>query len=195
MTAAHELWRRMRCNACAYGPAMANSAAPKSLAGAKALAGRYCPLKARTTAWCRDERYLWAAADNRLFQIDLARGALLRCYGLEDGLPDAPPDQLLSHAGNLWIAYRGGVAVLKIGSEKVADLPALHANFVRLCPDSRGVWVIADTGTWHLKDPGRIPPARAALPTAGRIARKVTAGIWAPIWKDQTAHFIPAAAH
>jgi len=190
MAAAHEQWRRMRCNYCAVGPALVNATIPKDLRGAKPIDGRPFSFKRQIVAWTRDERYLWAATDNELFQIDLAGKRPARSYRRNDGLPDRVTYQLLSDGKTVWLAHRGGVAALTIGRARVVDLPALKCNFARLLADEGGIWVIADTGTFRLKGASDKPAEAAAIPTARRIAKNVVNGIWLPHWGRRTAHFL-----
>ena len=194
--------RRMRpkgCNWCTIAQALANARLPKDLAGAAAVDGRPFSYKGQIGAWTRDERFLWAATDNEVFQIDLAAKRLVKSYGPGDGLPDQVVYQLLSDGTTLWMVYRGastsaaaggGVAALTIGKDRIVDLPALRCNFGRLAAGQGGVWVIADTGTFRLQGPTDTPARAPAIPTAARIAKNVVDGIWLPRWTRQTAHFI-----
>ncbi len=194
MLSAHEQWRRMKCHYCAVAPAHVNATVPEDLQGAQAIDGRYFSYNARFGAWARDARYLWAATDNELFQISLADRRVLKTYTTGDGLPDRIPYELLSDGKTLWILCHGGVAALAIGGEKVADLPAVRCNFATLVRGDGCVWVIADTGTFRLERPHEKPVALPALPTGARITQKVTAGIWLPHWRRQTAHFLTTPA-
>ena len=190
VAAGHEYWRRMRCMACVVLPATRNAAAPADLRGALPVAGRYFSLERKFTAWTRDARFLWVASGSEILQIDLAACKLLRTFGRKDGLPDPLAYDLLSDGKTLWIVHRGGVAALKIGEERVADLPRLKARFARLFADAGGAWVIADTGTFRLKSPADEPEAYPALPTAERFGRLVESGIWVPHWARRTGHFV-----
>ncbi len=192
VAAGHEYWRRMRCLACVVLPAGRNAATPANLRGATPIAGRAFSLKRQFTAWTRDAKFLWVAADNELVQIDLATAKALRSFGKSDGLPDQLIYQLLSDGKTLWIVHRGGVAALEIGKERVADLPRLKAAFARVHSDQGGVWVIADTGTFRLKAPGDAPAELPALPTAEQIRRLIVGGIWEAHWRRRTAHLIAA---
>ena len=88
MAAAHELWRRMRCNACVVSPAIVNASAPKNLRGARAISGRYYSFKEQFRAWCFDAGSLWVATDNTILQIDMDDKRLVRTYGRKEGLPN-----------------------------------------------------------------------------------------------------------
>lgn len=194
VTAAHELWRRMRCNACVFAPAMVNSAAPKDLGGAEAVSGRYYSMKGQFQAYARDARYLWVATDNRIFQIDLAKKLLLRSYDHTEGLPDQVIEQLVSDGKVLWIVHRAGVAALTIGGKSISEVLRLKSSFARIFADGHATWIIADTGTFRFKSAGDSLKAAPALPTAGRIARSIRNGIWTPHRKRQTRHFITTPA-
>jgi hypothetical protein len=194
VTEAHELWRRMRCNACVVLPATVNAAAPGDLHGAAPVTGRYYTSRERFTAWARDAQDLWLAADNQLVQINLAKGEVARRWGRKDGLPDQLVYQLLSDGRDLWIVYRGGVAARHAGADSICDLPKLGCHYARVFADAGGVWVIADSGTFRLKDPGAAPEVLPALPTAARIAKVVTDGIWIPHWERRTGHFVSSPA-
>ncbi len=177
VNAGHEFWRRMRCLACVVLPATINAALPPDLHGTQPLAGRPYDFKRRFTAWTRDGKFLWAAADNELLQFDLAGRKLVRSYCLADGLPDRLVYQLASDGKELRIVHRGGVAALVIGGDKIGTdvLSCAYANAV---PRQDGGFVlIADTAT---------PP----IPTAGRITKAIRNGIWSPHWRRKTAHFI-----
>ena len=185
----HELWRRMRCNACAVSPAGINATAPKDLQGAAAAAGRFYSQKEKFRAWARDAKYLWLATDTRILQIDLAKKSLLKSYDRKNTLPDQIIFQLASDGKTLWIAYKGGVAALKIGEDNVKDLPSLKCNFARIFLASDAAWIIADTGTFKLKNADEPPEVLPALPTSGQIAQTVQEGIWIADWEKKTAHF------
>jgi len=205
VTAGHEFWRRMRCNACVVLPATVNAAVPADLHGAIPLAGRDYSFKRKFSAWARDDKFLWAAADNQIIQIDFAQQSLVRSYGRADGLPDQLIYQLLSDGKTLWIVHREGVAALSIGADKIAGLPRLKARYARAFADAGGVWIIAESGTFRLaggtdtnsRQFGNwlsVPPALPPLPTAARIARAVENGIWTPHWERRTAPFVSSVA-
>jgi hypothetical protein len=190
MIAAHEQWRHMRCNYCAVGPALVNATAPKAPHGAVPIDGRFFPFKQRIAAWAADDRFLWAATDNQVFQIDLTRYRLVRSYNRTDGLPGAGVYGLASDGTTLWIVHRAGVAALAIGRHRIVNVPALACRYACVARAHEGVWVIADTGTFRMKHPGQ-PAARApAIPTAGQITKVASRGIWLPHWARKTAHFL-----
>ena len=192
LLAAHELWRRMRCNACVVMPAIINASAPTDLQGAAPISGRPYSFKARFTAWARDAKNVWVATDTDLRQIDLAGRRVTRTYDLSNGLPDQIIRELASDGRTLWIVYHGGVAALTVGADRIVDLPRFKSAYAKVVVDRAGAWVIADTGTWRLASPDAEPTAFPALPTAGRITRAVKAGIWLPHWQRRTGHFITA---
>ncbi|MBM4031756.1 MAG: hypothetical protein FJ291_08235 [Planctomycetes bacterium] len=194
VAAGHEYWRRMRCLACVVLPATRNAAAPANLHGATPIAGRHYTLKRQFTAWARDARFLWVAADNELLQFDLAAGKLARSFGRKEGLPDKVIYQLASDGRTVWVVHRGGVAALDIAEGRVAELPRLKAAFVRAFTDAGSTWVIADTGTFRLKPPREGAMEFPALPTAEQIRRAVENGIWEAHWRRRTAHLITAPA-
>ena len=190
VNAGHEFWRRMRCLACVVLPATVNAATPPDLKGAEALAGRPYDFKRRFTAWTRDEKFLWVAADNEILQFDLAAKKLVKSYGKAEGLPDGLVYQLASNGEELCIVYRSGVASLLIGSETIAE--RVKCRFARATAASGGGFdLITDVGTFRRY---KVVDARhndyPALPTAERIAKAVDNGIWPPHWERRTAHFI-----
>lgn len=190
VTAGHELWRRMRCNACVVAPALINATVPKDLRSAEPISGRYYSFKSQFKVWTRDARYLWLGSDNQILQVDLERKRVVQSYGKENGLPDEMVYQLLSDGKTLWIVYRGGVAALPIGEERVVDLPALKSVFARVFADDKTTWVIADTGTFRLKTPRDSLTTAPPLPSAKRIRQIIEKGIWLPHWHRKTAHLI-----
>jgi len=196
MTADAEHRRRVRpkaCNLCIIMLAKVNARQPKDLSGAAPADGRPFAYRRRIGAWARDERFLWAATDNELFQIDLAGKRPVKSYAASDGLPDQVIHQLLSDGKTLWMVYAGGgVAALTIGQDTIIDVPALTCRFARLVAGKGCVWLVADTGTFRLKAATEKPVGAPALPTAARITRQVVSGIWLPRWHRQTAHFIHA---
>ncbi|MHC4913857.1 MAG: hypothetical protein ACYTGB_00075 [Planctomycetota bacterium] len=194
LVAGHELWRRMRCNACVVLPATINAARPRRSHGAVEVTGRYYSFREKYSAWTRDEKYLWMAADNRIVQIDLETRKVLRSLGRADGLPDELILQLASDGKTLWIAHRRGAAALKIDGDRIRDLPELKADFVRLHLGEKGGWAIADTGTFRLTSAEDKPAALPALPTGARIRQAVEGGIWIPHWERRTGHFVVSPA-
>ncbi|MFO7898160.1 MAG: hypothetical protein R6V58_03755 [Planctomycetota bacterium] len=201
MAAAHEQWRRMRCNYCVVAPALVNATVPKNLRGAAAVDGRAYAYASRIVAWTRDDRFLWAATDNALLQIDLDEKRLVRSYDARHGLPDHPIYELRSDGEIVWMVYRhtaerGGVAALAVGGRRVIDLAGLRNAFACLLPAAQGVWVIADTGTFRVESPAKISRTAPAVPTAERIRKHVGRGIWLPFWARKTRHLLygPAAA-
>jgi ligand-binding sensor domain-containing protein len=189
LTAGHEFWRRMRCNACVVLPATRNSATPADLRGAVPVAGRDYFYKRRFAAWARDSRYLWAASDTGIVQVDMSKRTVAREYGPGDGLPDPLIYQLFSDGRTLWIAHRSGLAALSIAAGKIVDLPSVRAGYARVLAHSGGVAVVADTGTFLLKSSGDKPVSAAAIPTAARMSKAVANGIWTPHWDRRTAAF------
>jgi hypothetical protein len=188
VNAGHEFWRRMRCLACVVLPATVNAAAPQDLKGAEALAGRPYDFKRRFTAWTRDEKFLWVAADNEILQFDLAGKKLVRSYGKAEGLPDGLVYQLASDGKELYVAHRGGVASLVIGGGRVSGLK--KCQYARLLGlDGGGCALVADTGTFFHAAQMKVEDW-PALPTAARITKAVESGIWPPHWERRTAHFI-----
>ncbi|MCG3179133.1 MAG: hypothetical protein BIFFINMI_01464 [Phycisphaerae bacterium] len=189
-TEAHELWRHSRCNACVVLPATVNSADPKDLKGATPVTGRYYALKEGLTTWSADARCLWAASDTRVFQVGLGDGKLVRTYGLADGLPDRLVYQVASDGTTLWIAHRAGLAIMDIADGRIADVPEVRFAYGRLAVTGGTAWLIADTGTFRLTGKPFRAEKLAALPTAGRIARLVSDGIWVPHWDRRVGGLI-----
>ncbi|HOX04916.1 MAG TPA: hypothetical protein PK280_00830 [Planctomycetota bacterium] len=195
VNAGHEFWRRMRCLACVVMPGTVNSATPPDLKGAEAVVGRPYDFKRRFTAWTRDEKFLWVAADNEILQFDLAGKKLVKSYGRAEGLPDKLVYQLASDGRELWLIHRGGTAMLSVGTETIQDVSLLpKCKYVRvIAVNNHDFWFIGDTGTLRYSS---IEKDRAggnrfpALPTAARIAKAVDNGIWPPHWERRTAHFI-----
>ena len=190
MAAAHEQWRRMRCNYCAVSPALVNATVPGALRGAKAIDGRPYDFKRKIAAWSRDDRFLWIGIDNAVIRIDLGAKRPAKPFGLSDGLPDQPIRELLSDGKTVWIAHRGGVAALRIAGGRVTPVPGSACQFARLVRGETCVWAITDAGTFRLTDPAAKPGTFPAPPTAERIRKKVTAGVWFPHWKRVTGHFL-----
>ena len=194
VTAGHEFWRRMRCNACVVLPALRNAATPADLHGAVPVAGRDYSFKRKFTAWTSDGKFLWAADDSQLFQIDLAAQSVVRAFGKPDGLPDGLVYQLLGDGQTLWIVHRAGVAALSSGANRIAELPRIRAKYARLFADAFRLWVVADSGTFRLKTPGDEIVAGPPVPTAARMATAVDNGIWTPHWGRRTAPFASSGA-
>ncbi len=192
-TAAHELWRHMRCNACVVKPATENAAVPRDLKGATTVAGRPYDYKRRFTAWTRDEKFLWVAADNELLQFDLAGMKLVKSYGRAEGLPDGLVYQLASDGEKLWIAHRGGLARLQVGSDKIAK--ARDCKYACAVTADGGTYLlVTEAGTYLGNDrKDLVRTDYPALPTAERIAKTVDNGIWYPHWDRRTSHFVRSA--
>ncbi|HOX04757.1 MAG TPA: hypothetical protein PK280_00025 [Planctomycetota bacterium] len=195
-TAAHELWRHMRCNACVVKPATENAALPKDLKGATPVVGRPYDYKRRFTAWTRDDKFLWVAADNELLQFDLAGMKLVKSYGKAEGLPDALIYQLVRDEWRLWVAYRGGISLFQVDRDGHASLTQLakDGSYVRMAHASgRGTLFLSDEES-SLHGQGQAGKGGwtsfPSIPTAGRIAKAVDNGIWSPHWDRRTGHFI-----
>lgn len=193
-TSAHELWRRSRCNACVVTFASQHSAVPRELHGATPIGGRLFPLKRKFTACTRDARFLWAATDNAIYQVDLQARRVVRSYGKREGLPGHAVYDVASDGDRLFIVHHGGVALLKIGGEAVVDQGQLKSAFARPFVAADRTWLIADTGTYCLKAGSDLPESFPPLPTAGRIATAIRKGIWLPDWKRTTAYFVVSPA-
>jgi hypothetical protein len=194
VNAGHEFWRRMRCLACVVWPATVNAATPPDLKGAGAIVGRPYDFKRRFTAWTRDDKFLWVAADNELLQFDLAGKTLVKSRGKAEGLPDDLVYQLASDGEQLAVVHRGGLAWLEVGSDKIVAGPDLPCTYARVFPGGRrGLWCLADRGTFCVARAARQGGVNAdypPIPTAARIAKAVEAGIWPPHWERRVAHFI-----
>ena len=189
-TAAHELWRRMRCNACVVQSAQVNVFPPPQLLGAVPVSGRYYSFKDRILAWDEDGKDLWIAMDNRIERIDMAARRDKATYDRRNGLPDHWIYQLLSDGRTVWIVHRAGVAALDIESGVVQDVAEAGASFAKVCTAEKGVWILADQGTWRLEAPGRIVERAPPLPMAKRIQKRVRNGMWIPHWHRDTKHFV-----
>jgi hypothetical protein len=194
LTAGHELWRRMRCNACVVLPAMVNAGTPKKLHGAAAVTGKYHSFREMFTAWARDAKSLWLATDNRVLQVDLASRRLVRSFGLAEGLPDRRVYGLASDGKTLWIAHRGGVAALKITAGEIVNPPEFESDYARVHLDPGGAWVMTTKATFRLKAPGEKMEKHPALPSAWRISQAVRKGLWIPHWDRRTSHFAASPA-
>jgi hypothetical protein len=190
LTSGHELWRRMRCNACVILPATGNAAAPKNPRGTTQVTGRYHSFREKLTTWTADAEHLWTADDGQLLQVSLKEKKLVRSLGRENGLPDTWVYQLASDGKTLWIVYRGGVARLEVATGKIVDLPELKSSYARVHLDSGGAWVITDKGTFRFAAASAKPKKLAELPSAWRIAKAVNKGIWIPHWSRRTGHFM-----
>ena len=188
LTAAHELWRRTRCNACVVFPANVNATPPADLHGTEPITGRQYFYKERVMAWTRDANSLWLGTDSRILQIDLASAAVTGTF-------DFPANwiyQLASDGKTLWIVYKGGVAALDIREKAVHDLPALKSAFARVLVDPAGTWVLTDSGTFLFQS-GTTTPL-PAIPTGERIRKSVENGLWTPHWPRRTSHFLATPA-
>jgi hypothetical protein len=196
LTAGHELWRRMRCNACVVLPATINAATPKNPRGTKMLTGRYYSYREKLTAWTTDAEHLWLADDSRLLQISLKDKKLVRTYGRADGLPDRLVYQLAGDGKTLWVVHRGGVARLAVAEGKIVDVPELKSSYARVHLDAGGAWITTDKGTFRAKGDAAKLEKLPALPSAWRITKAVEKGIWIPHWERRTGHFMadPASA-
>jgi ligand-binding sensor domain-containing protein len=184
LTAAHELWRRTRCNACVVFPANVNATPPANLHGTEPVTGRQYFDKEHVMAWTRDAAALWLATDTRILQVDLAGARVVAAY-------DFPANwiyQLASDGQTLWIVYKGGVAALDIREKTLRDLPTLQSAFARVLVDGTTAWVLTDAGTFRFQS-GTTTPF-PALPTGARIRKAVETGLWTPHWQRRTSHFI-----
>lgn len=189
-SAAHELWRRSRCNACAFQFGALHAAEPSDLRGATAVAGRLYPGKPSFFTMARDRRYLWLAADAAIYQVDLAARALVKTHDRTAGLPDQPVLDLASDGTTLWILSRNAAFALPIGHDKVLALPGGGWDFARLLAGAHAAWVIADTGAFRYTSPTQQPERFPAPPTGPRIAAAIRKGLWFPTWKQNTAFFL-----
>lgn len=194
MTAAHELWRRMRCNACAVQAADVLAAPPPDTHGATPVSGRYYSFKDRILASHRDGDTQWVATDNRIVRIDLATKKIATVYDRSNGLPDHRVHALLAHNGTLWIVHRRGVAVLDSKTGSIRDLPELRVSLAALCTEGDHVWIVADTGTRRYSSPDAIPEPMPALPTGALIGRTIENGIWLPHWRRKTEPLLSSVA-
>ena len=191
LRAAHELWRRMCCNNCTVSEALASAALPRSLHGARAVSGRYYPMKRSVSAWTRRGDDLWIATDDQLVRIDLERRAIAATYDAAHGLPQSAAYQLFTDGRTLWILHSRGIAALPVDGKRIADMQAPRPGFARLVGNEESVWAVSDTGTHRLGEEAEA--AGPPLPTAGQITRLVRNGIWLPDWRRQTGDFIPRA--
>ncbi len=189
-TAAHELWRRTRCNACSVQRGAQYSAEPRDLHGAQALTGRFFPYKQQFRSITRDSKYLWLATEDLIYQIDLATKTMVKTYDRSIGLGSQPFLELLSDGKTLWILSRGSAAALPIGQEKTIPLSIPKFQFARLCSSDTGTWVITDSGTYRYTSPEQAPQIFPALPTGKRIASEIEKGMWLPAWKRNTAYYL-----
>jgi len=190
LRAGHELWRRMRCNACVVLPATINAATPRKAHGAVPVTGRYYTHRERLSAWTLDGENLWVADDSRLVQISLKSRKPVRSFGRREGLPDSWIYGLASGGGKLWIVYRGGVARLDVAEGRIVDLPALKSAYARVHLDPGGAWVLTDKGTYRFRKGAAEPEKLPELTSAWRIAKAVRKGIWIPHWERRTGHFM-----
>jgi len=189
-TEAFELWRRSRCNGCVVKGAAQNAPSPRDLHGAKALAGRYYPLKQQFIAMARAGKQLWLATDNQVFQVDLAEQRLLRTYDRTDGLPEGGVYNLATDGKTVWIVCHGAVGALAISDGKIARLPGVHPAVARAVACDTGAWIVADTCTLRLTDGPETMKKLPALPTGKRISATAARGFWVADWAKATSHFL-----
>lgn len=190
LDAAHELWRRAGCNACAVVAASRHASVPADLKGVAPVAGRDYGFKERYLAWTTDAKRLWLATDTKIEQVALDGGILAKTFEKPDGLPDSRVYQMASDGDVLWIVHRGGVASLDIKRGVIEDRPALRSVFARVHLDTNGVWIVADTLTCRIEKDGGKATVRPAIPTADRIRARVEKGVWTPQWARRTAHLV-----
>jgi len=190
MEAAHELWRRMRCNACIIGPAVANARQPNNLQGILPVSGRYFPFRSSFIDFSKDKYYLWLATDNRIFRINCASKKLANTYDRTNGLPETAVYHIHSDGKTVWIAHRKGIAALGIESGTITDISTLRCSYARIITMEEKTVIIADTGTYILGSPEDTPIQKAAFPAGKRIRKKILDGLWLPHWKRSTGHFI-----
>lgn len=188
--AGHELWRRMRCNACAVQSAAVNVKAHGEMGGAEPISGRFYSFKDRIQAYNVEGNTMWVAMDNRVESIDLTEKKVTGTYGKLEGLPNPWVYDVLSNGKTVWIAHRTGIAALDIDKGTIRDLPEMRASYAALCREDDTVWVVADRGTWMMSPPDEVPKAMPALPTGKRIRKAVDGGIWLPHWRRLSRHFI-----
>jgi len=189
-TEAFELWRRSRCNGCVVKGAAQNASSPRDLHGAKAVAGRYYPLKQRFTAMARSGKHLWLATDNQVFQVDLAKQRLVRTYDRKDGLPEGGVYDLATDGKTLWIVCHGAVGALSISDGKITPLPGVQPAVARAVACDTGAWIVADTCTLRLTDGPETMKKLPALPTGKRISATAARGFWVADWAKATGHFM-----
>jgi ligand-binding sensor domain-containing protein len=108
------------------------------------------------SSWINDlavsGRWLLAATDNGLAQIDLKNG-ISRTWSLFDGLWSNRTTAVVVDKDTAWVGTEDGICVLYLpkGPIKRLENPALTNQFVyRLAVDKQAVWVGAELGLYRL---------------------------------------------
>ena len=190
--AMNELWRHGWCLFCAvFEPARRESAVPADVGKARLLTPRVYAGKGAILCYAVDGKTLWAADDQAVYQIDAAAGDLVRQFTQADGLPDAPVQSMAASGGNLWLATRSGLALLKTETGKIETVPGVKFGLAKVVSNGNTAWAVSDAGAWRLAETKavKIPD----FPGQPLLAEQSRRGFWTATWQRRLEEALPAA--
>ena len=184
--AMREFWRhapKYGCLACSvYVPAPKAASVPRNIGALPVLQARLYDSKARLGCFCAEGRYIWAADDSAVYQIDARKQALVRTFTVSNGLPDVPVRQLLADGPWLWIVGRGRLARVKIADGKVQTPAQPTFCLARLAVGPAGTFLVTEQGAYRWNASSRTFKSLGAYPGQVRVAQATKRGFWQFQW-------------
>ena len=169
-----EYWRhapRHGCLCCSvYVPAPKAAAVPRDLGSVPVLKTRIYEARGRLACFCVGGKYLWAADDQAVYQIDAGRRALVRTYRAAEGLPDVPVRQLVSDGKWLWIVGDGTVSRLEVSPGRIEIPSQPRFTIARMAAGPAGTFLVTEKAAYRWNAAGGSFESLGAYPGHDHVA-------------------------
>ena len=189
-----EYWRhapRYGCLCCSvYIPAPKAAAVPNKIGSLPVLEARVYENKDRLACFCVGGKYLWAADDKCVYQIEAARRALVGTYRVTDGLPDVPVRQLMGDRKWLWIVGRGRLSRLDVSAGRIEVPNQPEFTIGRMAAGLAGTFLVTEKGAYRWNAAGRSFESLGAYPGQSHVARAVERGFWQFQWHKHVSSLV-----
>lgn len=181
-----EYWRhapRHGCLCCsAYIPAPKAAAVPANIGSLPVLEARVYEARARLACFCACDKCLWAADDQTVYRVDVARRAVAASYGVADGLGDVPVRQLVCDGKWVWIVGAGGLSRLDVAAGKIEGVHQPRFTLGRMGVGPAGAFLVTDKGAYRWNAAGGRFDSIGVYPGLSQVARAAERGFWQFEW-------------
>jgi len=192
--AMQEMWRRGSCLlSSVYKPAEREAALPNDLGGTPVLRPPVLRRQGRLFCYATDGRTIWAADDQKLYQVDAAAGKVRKEFDRRAGLPGEPIQSIAPAGESVWLATRAGLARLNVKTGRIAPAGGgLSFAMARLAAGPSGVWLVSDAGAYRLA-PGETRWRKLPdFPGREQLAGQMRRGFWSAVWHRKMRVLMPS---
>ncbi len=189
-----EMWRRGSCLlSSVYKPAEREAAVPGDVGSTPIVSAAVLRRQGLVLCYATDGQTIWAADDQKLYQVDGAAGKVLREFDRLAGLPSGPIQSIAAAGGSVWLATRGGLARLDVKAGRITPAgDGLRLTMGRLAAGPSGVWLVSDAGAYRLA-PGETQWRKLPdFPGREQLAGQMRRGFWSAVWHKKMRVLMPS---